>query len=484
MRHITRKFEVNTMVVCIKKNSIDIDSSTCILPKYIFDTLKLSITETYTIHFGLSTQDTLINFSEVDEKNMYLSKNLFGELSLLEDITLNIWKTNKDIFLGPVIGILVNAGRLRASRKNLSSFIRQQIRASLAEKCMGYFFSVNGVDWANKKIKGFTFIPKLNKYAYHWFPLPNVLYDRILKFNTKEKPLVTLQRKRLTSNPNIKLINSFNMIGKWAINKALVKYADAKQYLPETIIYSSFDDVISMLEIYDLIFIKSIFGTQGTEVLSIEKLNNKYKLNYYQKGAKDIFLDSVNEVKEFVNKYIGSKKFIIQQGLKLLTYKGHSMDIRIFIMKNASGKWESIFKGARIASGDFLLTNIHTGGVYAFYEQLYPQLKEQYSSIKLPTSAELDEASIMIATYIERELGACGEFGIDIGIDTTGRIWLIEANDKPGKRLESKSLDIFGNHTAKVIPLLYKGSMKHNKILPQALGIFKYAKFLTGTNKI
>lgn len=472
------------MVVCIKKSSVDIDSSTCILPKYIFDTLKLSTTETYTIHFGLSTQDTLISFSEVDEKNIFFSENLFSKLSLLEDITLNIWKADKDIFLGPVIGILVNAGRLRAARKNLSAFIRQQIRASLAEKCMGYFFSVNGVDWANKKIKGFTFIPKLNKYAYHWFPLPNVLYDRILKVNSKEKSPVTLLRKRLKDTSNIKLINSFNMIGKWSVNNALVKYPETKKYLPETIKYTCFNDVLHMLEKHELIFIKSTYGTQGTEVLSVEKINNKYKLNYYQKGAKETLLDSVNEVKEFVTKYIGSKNFIIQQGLKLLTYKEHSMDIRVFIMKNASGRWESIFKGARIARGSFLLTNIHTGGVYAFYEQLYPQLKEQYSSIQLPTSSELDEASIMIATYIEKELGDCGEFGIDIGIDITGKIWLIEANDKPGKRLESKSLDIYGNRTAKVISLLYNGSMKHSKILPQALGIFKYAKFLTGANKI
>ena len=468
------------MIVCIKRLSIDTDSDACILSKSIFDALELSVEESYTIHFGQSMQDTLMSFSEADDINIYFSENLFNQLQLLENATLNIWKTDKDIFLGPVIGIFVTAGRKEGALRKPNSFISQHIRASLAENCIGYFFSANDVDWIEKKVRGIAYIPNLGRYDCYWFPLPDVLYDRVLKFNKKEKSLIREVRKKVRNNPSIKLINSFNNLGKWEVCEALSKYPEAKKYVPETIIYNNFDDVLHMLSKNDLIFIKSCYGTQGTEVLSIEKLNDKYKLNYYKNGTKEILLDNINEVQEFVIKFVGNKKFIIQQGIKLLTYEGRSMDIRMFIMKNEAGIWKTIYKGIRIAKEGFSLTNIHAGGVYAIYEELYPKLKEQYDSLELPCAQKLSEVAIMLASYIEKELGLYGEMGVDIGIDTSGKIWIIEANAKPGKRLNPDSLDINGKLLVKLILLYCEGSKKGSKILPQALGIFKYAKFLTG----
>lgn len=473
------------MKVSIKKLSMNTSSTVCILPKNIFDALKLSIETPYTIHFGLSTQTSLINFSEVEEKSMYFPENIFNQLHLLEYTTHNIWKTDKDIFLGPVVGIFVTSVFMKAAiRKRHNYFVKPHIRASLAENCLSYFFSAKDIDWSEKKVKGYTFIPELNKYDLYWFPLPNVLYDKAGGSNKKERPLVMQLRRKFKSNPNMKLINNLNSLGKWEVCKALAKHPEAKKYVPETIIYTSFDDVVHMLSKNELIFIKSYNGSGGREVLSVEKLNNKYKLNYYKMGAKETLLDTINEVQEFATKFIGNKKFIIQQGIRLLTFNDRNMDIRIFIMKNEAGKWESIFKGARIAQGKFKITNTRAGADYAIYEQVYPQLKKQYDFLEVPTTEKLDEAVIILASYIERELGDFGEIGLDIGIDTNGGIWILEANAKPDKELEPNILDINGKPWIKLVPQFYKGTSKNSKIQPQALGIFKYAKFLTGANKL
>ena len=469
------------MKVSIRKLSMTTDSNVCMLPKNIFDTLKLSEKESYTIHFGLSVQDSLINFSEVEEKNMYFPENVFNQLHLLEYSTFNIWKTGNDIFLGPVVGIFVpNVFMKGATRKKHHYFVKHFIHASASENCLSYFFSAIDIDWSEKKIKGYTFIPELSKYTFRWFPLPNVLYDKYVGFNRKEKPLVKQLRRRFKSNPNIKLINNLNMLGKWEVCEALTKHPEAKKYVPDTIIYKNFDDVRHMLNKNDFIFIKSFYGSGGKEVLSIEKFNDKYKLNFYKNGAKGTLLDNINEVQEFVAKFIGKKKFVIQQGIKLLTYEGRSMDIRMFIMKNAAGMWESIFKGARIAKGEFTITNTRAGGEYAIYEQVYPQLKKQYPLLEVPTAEKLDEAAIMLASYIEKELGGFGEIGLDIGIDINGGIWILEANSKPDKEIEADILDINGKPWIELVPQFYKGTSKNSEILPQVLGIFKYAKFLTG----
>jgi hypothetical protein len=471
------------MEVFVKKSLTNVDSNICILPKIIFERLKLSTDVSYNIHLGLSQKTSLIRFSESDRENIYFPENTFDQLNLLENIKLNLWCKGKHIYLGPVVGIFVNPGFIyKALKSKPHYFATQHMDASLAEGCLSYFFSVNDVDWQNKKVKGVTFIPEINKYEYHWLPLPNVLYDRGVQFNAEEKPLVKDLRRKFRKNSSIKLINRLTTLGKLEVCEALTKYPKTKKYIPDTAIYNDFDDVTRMLDKYELIFIKSYYGTQGKEVLSIEKLSNGYKLNFYENGAKELILNNFNEIQSFVTNFTLNKKFIIQQGIRLLTHKGRNMDLRIFIMKNDRGIWESIFIGTRIAKGHFTITNTCTGGDYAIYEQIYPQLKAEHKSLNIPTAKMLNEVTIMLAQHIEKELGSFGEIGMDIGIDSSGRIWIFEANAKPDKELDPKLLDISGRPWIDLVLKFYEGTSKSDKLQPQALGIFKYAKYLTGTS--
>jgi hypothetical protein len=149
-------------------------------------------------------------------------------------------------------------------------------------------------------------------------------------------------------------------------------------------------------------------------------------------------------------------------------------------MKNEKGKWETIFNGTRIAKGRFTITNTCTGGDYALYELVYPELINQYPFMKVPTADELDEVTIMLAEYIEKELGDLGEVGMDIGIDIKGRIWIFEANARPDKEIDPTILDMSGVPWVDLVPNFYKGYLHNKKIQPQSLGIFKYSKFLAG----
>lgn len=471
------------MKVNIRKLFMGANSNACVLPKNIFYTLKLSEKESYAIHFGATAQNSLINLSEAKEKNMYFPEKIFNELRLLEYSSCNIWRIDNDIFLGPVVGIFVSDSFISAAIKNKHHyFISQHIRASYTENCLSYFFSANDVDWTEKRVKGYTFIPELNRYDTCWLPLPDVLYDKIEWTTRKERLLISSLSNKFKNYTDMKLINNLNMLGKWEVCEALAKHPEAKEHMPDTIDYSSFDDVLYMLNNYGFIFIKSYYGYGGREVLSIEKLINKYKLNYYKMGAQEILLNNIHEVEKFVINFIGREKFIVQQGIKLLTYNGRSTDIRMFMMKNEFGIWESVFKGVRIAKESFNITNIKAGGSYIIYEELYPLLKKQYRHIEIPSAEKLNEISIMLSSCIEKEMGAFGEIGVDLAIDTNGHIWILEANSSPGKLVPSL-LDINGRPWVDVVPKYYHGTIKDNRISPLALGIFKYARFLTGAGE-
>ena len=47
----------------------------------------------------------------------------------------------------------------------------------------------------------------------------------------------------------------------------------------------------------------------------------------------------------------------------------------------------------------------------------------------------MDQLAVQVARALENETGAIGELGIDIGIDVNGKVWFIEANLKPARRV-------------------------------------------------
>lgn len=471
------------MEVCLKKLSADINSNVCLLPKNIFDGLNLSTESPYTIHYGLSKKEFFLCLLNKTENNMYFSEDIFNEINLLEDATLNIWKKNNDIFIGPLVGILVTDNYLKKALKISPPYLTQHIGAGIEEHCLPYFFTTSSVDLKEKKVKAVTFIPKQNKYDFCYLPIPNVVYEKCFNFRKGERHLKGILKRKLKNDFNIKLINNVISLGKWEVSFALSKYPEIRKYLPETMLYRTFDDVIEMLNRSNFIFIKSSYGSKGKEVISIEKLATGYKLNYDDNGLKEFSLSSINHIKDIVTSFIGNKKYIIQQGIRLLTFKGRRMDLRIHSMKNEYGKWESIFKSARIAKGNLSITNYAAGGDHTIYEQIYEDLKAEHRYIEVPSSEKLEEATSILSSYIEKEFGAMGEIGLDIGIDTSGSIWILEANATPDKLLDPGIVDMYGKSMSYLIPKFYKGLNENKPIMPQAQAIFKYAKFLAGLTK-
>jgi len=465
------------MEVIIKKISLSASSNICILPKNVFKDLKLSTEIPYTIHFGFSTTTALVGFLDSENRGIYFTDGIFEQLNLLQDTTVNIWKTDKDIFIGPIVGLLAGCNFMThavAMKESTYLYTKNHIEAGLAENCLNYFFCIDDVDFLGNRIKGFTFIPELNKYDYCWFPLPDVVYAKNISFTNKIKELI----KSFKKNYNIQLINNCNMLGKWELCEVLYRYPEARKYVPETIVYRNFDDALSMLNKHGFIFIKAFYGQKGKEVLSIEKINDKYKLNYYNDNAKENILDNIEELKIFVTKYAGKSKFIVQQGIRLLKYKNRTIDLRMLMMKDQYGKWESIYKVVRMAKENFNITTA-IGKRITVYEKIYDYLQEVYSSVEIPRIENLDQIVSMLARYTEKGFGNMGEMGIDIGIDIDGQIWIIEANSDPVKNLSSDVVDIDGEKLVDLILKYYKGDIKDNKILPQLSGVFKYAKFLT-----
>lgn len=446
----------------------DIDG--CLLGKNVYNQLEIQENKRYLLNIGQFKVRCNIK-CKVDEDNcIYFSDEIMKKMLLYDDIVLNIWGKDENIYLGPVVGMLLRGWHCESvAEGNPQPEIIDHIKeAAIYEKCMAYCFSVENVDWSNNTIKGYTFNSVLNRWQYRWLPMPDVIYDRHGRVNKDKKREVAKCREEFEENPNICFINPTGSLGKWVVHQKLFLYPEMQKYLPETILYREINDVLLMLKEHSFIFIKSCYGSRGQEVLSVEMIDKKYKINFYDKKLKQIIIDDIEEVKKFVEKFIlekqqqGRKTFIIQKGINLIKYKGHKMDFRITLEKNEEGEWEAINYYARHSRKDYNITNYGAGGDEHLYESVYATLKQDYKNI--PTQDEFGKLTIKIAKYIEKGFGTYGEIGMDMAIDTEGNIWFIEGNSKPDK-YRDPSIDNMDGPS------------------PQSCAIFKYSKYLAQLRK-
>jgi hypothetical protein len=478
------------MNISVKKSTEPYYENTCFISNEIFETLKLSKETMYELHLGHLSELVFIIPSESSDASIYLQESTYNKLIPFNDLKLNIWKSNKDIYLGPVIGVLETPRTMLRLLANQDCFDEtQHIKASILEGCLCYYFSNKNINFEEETVEGITFSPALNRWKSFLFPMPDIIYDVGIFLSDELKPIGKKIRSELRKLPNIKFINSKNGLGKWELYEKLSKYKNIKQYLPETIIYNRKDDISLMLSKYNFVFLKSFHGSKGEAVISIEQLDKGIRLNYYdsyEEKLKELLLNNIDELEPIIDEFFEEEHFIIQQGIGLLKYKDCKFDLRIFLQKNGNGIWESLYVSCRIAEKDINITNISAGGEELIYEKAYPVLCASNDINTIPDSNKLTEVSFKIAGYIEREFGLFGELGLDIAIDNLGNIWLLEANAKADKDINENYYDLCGNKFMDtVIEIKQKQDTNYKLhyfnselVYPQALSTFKYAKFL------
>jgi hypothetical protein len=134
--------------------------------------------------------------------------------------------------------------------------------------------------------------------------------------------------------------------------------------------------------------------------------------------------------------------YLAQQGIKLIRLDGKPIDFRIHTNKDENGKWKVTAIAAKVAGKGSVTTHLNSGGVVKTLEEIYPEPQDRVKAFH-----DLTEAAIILSHVIDDKIqGFIGEIGFDLGIDQNGRIWMFEANSKPGRSIfchpELKDADI------------------------------------------
>ena len=398
----------------------------------IINKLNLPLYTPINLSFGSKQIKVILRPSPFKSKLLLIPANIANYLHLPNGIQthLKYYKNNKNLKLGPILGILIQS--IQDSQKNtpfgkLTPFAFEVSYKARTKGVLPYFFTVNDINRETGSVTGWML--KDLRWEKRIFSIPDVIYNRIASRRIEEKvlPMITDLKEKY----GFVFFNDY-FLNKWDVFQML-KPTVIEKILPKTVIYRSSRTIKEMLNTFPVIFLKPTSGSLGRGIIRVHKQQNFYTISYSRSlGSVSLAFNSFPKAIKYLLPRIQKKPYLVQQGLDLITMDNRPVDFRILVQKSAKGKWAVTSMIARIANYQHFISNLAQGGtksaVFETIKTANPEMakkiiKKQFKFIALTT-----------AKYIESETkGNFAELGIDLALDKNGKIWLLEVNSKPSK---------------------------------------------------
>lgn len=404
-----------------------------------------------TILYGLREVAVTPLFSDaVPEDKCYLTLDVIRILNIPISSPFEIIFDKNKVIFGPYIGILAAVTKevLQQSISYLAVYVKyyEQIGGAIIA------FSLDGVDQENETITGLMFDPTSNDWTEGVFSYPSSVFSVVETSLTENWSSYLKTMEHLHQKLGRRIFNYPNF-DKWEMYQLLK--GRLQQYLPKTAIYSEPEDVRKMLKEYPSLYIKPINGRLGKYVLKVTRISNGVIVRYSNSKKGKLF-KSWSVLKFYLQKIIKKDSYLIQQAIDLVKFDNQIIDFRIIMVKNNQGKWDNIGAFSRYGGKNSIVSNITAGGkaeigVKTLRTVFNLTLKEIIPLVNLINNLILDAIAIL-----EEQGYHLGNLGFDIGIDQSGKVWIIEINNQnPDHYIAVKANKPSVLFQAKLINILY-----------------------------
>jgi hypothetical protein len=384
---------------------------------------------------------------EMSGENILLSQNLIKELHLPDYPIYEIHLNHNEILIGPYIGLLIS----NENRKLTSSRLKKMmVYVKEYEKLHGAIvaFALNKVDKESRLIEGYCYNPVAKCWQKGIFPYPSSIYRTI--------GLSAEWKNHFLSVSGDKIFNS-RFFNKWEMVQWFSNEPGINSHIPYTVLYHSPQDVLEMLERFPKIYIKPVSGLQGRGIVRISMEDKMFILKYRESGVNHmITFEDQDKASEYIGERFHDGRYLIQQGVDLLEYKGRLIDFRCVVQKNQSNAWICKAIIGRSGVKNSIVSNISSGGAAYTAENILrkaiPTSEENIDDMKQKITA----FAITVCNKLDEYGINCGTLGLDIGMDSQGYLWLIEINNRdpdPGIALDIHDVQLY--YALKTGPLFY-----------------------------
>lgn len=296
-----------------------------------------------------------------------------------------------------------------------------------------FVFTPEDVDDSSRQIRAWVYDEAEGRWLRKRASFPDIVYDRCRYQRTYRFQLL---RKFRTRYPNL-LYMSRPLVHKWGMHQLLHKNKKIRPYLPETVSYRSSSDLTAFLSRHGVVYLKPIDGTGGRGILRIENLGDGQCLIQGRNRDRKIIAPQkirIDQISARLSSWNLKKRYLIQQGIHLKLKDGRVHDYRLLIQKNGSGAWEVTGCAGRIGAKRSITSNLHGGGLAVTFEKL---LRHRFGSeSKIAEIRQtMDELAHQVVRHVERQFGSMCEMALDIAVDGSGHVWLLEINPKPAREV-------------------------------------------------
>jgi len=376
--------------------------------------------------------------------NYMLSPDLVQALHLKKSKGLKVRYQTEDkiLHLGPTIGVMATyipgSSRAEVDPRSLQA---ELIYISIVSKSFPgqvYIFTPNSINWANNTCRGYVYhqySATRGKWESAVYPIPDVVYDRIHSRSAEARNNVKYAKLRLMQMPYLEYFNP-HYLNKWNVHHILNTNPMLTDYLPETHELTQ-DNLEDMLRKYRTLFLKPSNGSLGKGIIKVT--SGREQINYVVYRGKRLRSQASNaaELMNKTKKFRGDRHYIVQQGLELIKHRGATFDLRIIYQKNGRGEWQISKKFCRIAPRGSSISNLSSGGRVEKSSKVLQHIFKKEEKVETKNE-QIRLLCKMVASTLENDSNSTfGELGMDIGIDRSGHLYLIEVNSKPRKTTET-----------------------------------------------
>jgi hypothetical protein len=302
------------------------------------------------------------------------------------------------------------------------SFTRHA-KSALAEKFSGILvYTPKDVNLTTRRITGYVY-----KGGGTWnkrtLPFPKINMD--IGFYTGSQGTRATLVKKVPAFP----FTGYGIGNKIRIQKHLIASPVLRPYLLPTEQVKDPDGFIAFAKKYRSVMLKPINGWGGRDIVRVTLENGQFKVQSNNELTQRL---SASGLRNFIRRALRKERHLMQQWIDIRNKQGVIYDIRALMLKKSEDNWQTAGIAVREAKRGRITSNLKSGG-HAYEASAY--LKKEFGDEKGEALAKsIRELAEYIPDFTEKSYKSrlC-ELGIDLAVDASGKLWLLEINIKPGK---------------------------------------------------
>ncbi|QOR36606.1 YheC/YheD family protein [Clostridium sp. 'deep sea'] len=391
---------------------------------------------------GTCISDAVVDLTSFhNEEVIKISTAILKKLNIPSDISVKVNYNQgfNQLSLGPILGLYaIRTGSASNPYGEINRLIQEIQLAGQRNGALVYVFGPQNIDYSKLTLTGYYFKFKSKRWVKRKFPIPDVVYDRVLSRRLQRKPRVRRTRNFLIDTCNSNYFNK-SYLDKWDVYKHLSPNSTIRRHMPETRLCVDMNDIYYMLNRYRQIYIKPVNGSHGKGICWVTKNRYGYYGHYinWQGDESAWCVGHPQELSKFVGRLIRRKRYIVQQGLNLSYANSKPADIRVLMQKNSEGDWKFTTFIGRVAADGSKVSNFEHGGSLTSVYYILKRNAGKHTSYRTLKTAIINY-SIDVCNQLESSMQIkFGELGLDLAMDVYGYLWLIEVNSRPARDIST-----------------------------------------------